>query len=53
MRILCCHLLAIGIKYKEIFLKGSIRERWKLINSSDENDENLSDFIKNFLKNQK
>ena len=52
MGILCCHLLAIGIKYKEISLKESTRERWKLINSNNENDEDLITFIKNFLNNQ-
>ena len=50
MGILCCHLLASG--NKEISLKESLRERWKFVNSSNENDEDLITFIKNFLKNQ-
>jgi len=53
MGLLCCHLLAIGIKYKEISLKDSIRDRWKIPNNSDnQNDKELIEFIKVFLSNQ-
>jgi len=53
MGLLCCHLLAIGIKYKETSLKDSIRNRWKIPNNSDnQNDKALIEFIKVFLNNQ-
>ena len=54
MGLLCPHLIAIGMKYKEINLKGCIRDRWmKYHDSASLNDSNLVDFIRNYLMDKR